>query len=210
MPDDLRFAWSVHIEPEDYEAHMAAVGQAQANAELLAELFGDHPPPAGSRVHFAGAGTGQYFDYWPPSVLAPYDVLFTDINPIFLMSLTARAQGLRCTIRMEDIETPATSGSFDLTVAILVLEHVDWRRALSAICARTDRAFLVIQENPPDPPLRPLSGTMDILRTSHPHLIPREELIAVCAQEGFALTRTSTREVLDGKHMTALDFTRQR
>jgi hypothetical protein len=209
MSDDLRFAWSVHIEPDDYEAHMASVGQAQANAKLLAELFDDYPPPSGARVHIAGAGTGQYFDYWPPSVLAPYDVLFTDINPIFLLSLTARAQGLRCTIRIEDIEEPAVGASFDLTVAILVLEHVDWRRAVSALCARTDRAFVVIQENPPDPPARELRGTMDILRESRPHLIPRAELIAAFQQERFTLTRTSTREVPDGKRMTGLDFTRR-
>jgi hypothetical protein len=29
MSDDLRFAWTVHIEPDDYEAHMAAAGQAR-------------------------------------------------------------------------------------------------------------------------------------------------------------------------------------
>jgi len=51
---------------------------------------------------------------------------------------------------------------------------------------------------------------MDILRTSHPHLVPREELIDACVQEGFTLTRTSTREVLDGKRMAGLDFTRRR
>ena len=203
---DLRLAWTKHIEPDDYEAHMKAVGQVQANADLLAELFRDFPPATGARVHIAGAGTGQYFDYWPAAALAPYDVVFTDVNPQFLAFLTARTQGLRHLIRVDDIEAPRQSGPYDLTVVILVLEHVDWRAAVSAICSRTERAIVVIQENPPDPPPRELVGTMAVLRQARPHLIARDDLIEAFETEGFELTRISTRDVLDGKRMTALDF----
>jgi hypothetical protein len=205
---DLRLAWTTQIEPDDYEAHMKAVGQAQANADLLAELFRDFPP-AGARVHIAGAGTGQYFDYWPVGALAPYEVVFTDLNPQFLVLLTARTQELRRLIRVDDIEAPRLIGPWDLTIVILVLEHVDWRPAVSALCARTERAFVVIQENPPDPPPRELVGTMDVLRESRPHLILRDDLIDAFQREGFELARISMREVLDGKHMTGFDFTRR-
>jgi SAM-dependent methyltransferase len=207
---DLRRAWSAHIDPGDYEQHMANVGQAQANADLLVELFREHPPLPGSRVHIAGAGTGQHFDYFPPAILAPYEVVFTDINPRFLDVLRGRMQGFPCAIQVDDIEAPAAGGLYALTIAILVLEHVDWRRALAGICSRTDRAFFVIQEDPPVLPARTLPGTLAILREARPHRIPRDALIEASRQEGFELTRVATRDVPDSKRMAGFDFIRRR
>ena len=43
----VRDAWTKTILAADYETHMAAVGQAQANASLVAELFKLDPPAAG-------------------------------------------------------------------------------------------------------------------------------------------------------------------
>lgn len=206
---DLRWAWSTFIDAGDYERHMAAVGQPQANALLLAELFTSHPPPPRARIHFAGAGTGQYFDYWPPANLVGYDLIFTDINPAYLTRLTERLQAIPAMAIADDIEAPALSGPFDLTIVILVLEHVDWPRAVAALCRRTGRAFVVIQENPPDPPARELPGTMSILREACPHLVDRVELIECFRRERFQLTRTSIREVPDRKQMVGLDFTRR-
>jgi hypothetical protein len=205
----LRQAWTTCIDPIDDEKHMAAVGQAQANADLLAELFRDYPPPPGSRLHIAGAGTGQYFEYLPPATLAAYDLVFTDINAQFLALLRARTQGLRSMIHLDDIEAPIVCGPYALLIAILVLEHVDWRRAVAGICARADRAFVVIQENPPHLPVRELPGTMAILREVTPHPVPRHELIEEFRCEGFDLSRASVRDVLDNKRMIGLDFTRR-
>jgi hypothetical protein len=39
MDRRLREAWTKLIGIDDYEAHMALTGQAQANAELVTELF---------------------------------------------------------------------------------------------------------------------------------------------------------------------------
>ena len=41
---ELHDAWSRTITAEDYEAHMAAIGQAQANAALVAEYLQAQPP----------------------------------------------------------------------------------------------------------------------------------------------------------------------
>jgi hypothetical protein len=206
MPD-LRQAWTELIEAEDYERHMAAVGQAQANAKLLAELFRDHSPAPGASVHFAGAGTGQLFEYFPRETLSAYRVLCTDINPRFLERLKSRTL---VETAVDDIEAPKPPGSYDLTIAVLVLEHVDWRRAVAGMCARSGRVFVVIQENPPAPAVRELPGTMAILRDASPHLIPRDELIETFRENGFELTRASSRDVADSKRMVGLDFTRRR
>ena len=69
MTKALRDAWANLIRAEDYEAHMAAVGQAQANAHLVADYFLQAPLLPGARILFLGAGTGQVFDYVSPAFL---------------------------------------------------------------------------------------------------------------------------------------------
>jgi SAM-dependent methyltransferase len=205
MPRTLREAWAGHITADDYERHMAATGQPQANADLLAELFRDVPPARGARILFAGAGTGQYFDYWVPTALAHYKCVFADINPLYLDRLAGR---LACETVVDDIEAPRVEGSLDLAIAMLVLEHVDWRRAVAGLCGVARRVFTVTQENPPGLNARPRLGTLAVLQNYPPRLVERGELMAEFGGLGFELTRTSTREVRDGKKMVGLDFRR--
>ena len=89
-PASLRGAWQELITIEDYERHMAAVGQVQANASLLQELFLDYAPRVGARILFAGAGTGQYLDYLPANRLGRYRTTFADINASYVARLAGR------------------------------------------------------------------------------------------------------------------------
>jgi hypothetical protein len=199
MPDS---PWRSYITAEDYERHMAATGQPQANGDLLAELFRDHAPASGAAVLFAGAGTGQVFDHFPAAALAPYRVTCADINAVYLERLTAR---LACATALDDIESPALTGPFDLAIVILVLEHVDWRRAVAGLCRIAARVFAIIQEDPPGLIPRTLAGTMAAVNA---RLIDRAELIAGFHAQNFRLARTSIRDVRDGKKMAGLDFLR--
>jgi hypothetical protein len=192
--------WREDITAEDYERHMAATGQPQANAELLAELFRERPPARGASVWFAGAGTGQIFDDFPLEVLEPYCVTCTDINPTFLRRLAER---FPCETAVDDIECPTLAGPFELAIVILVLEHVDWRRAVSGLCGIARRVFVVIQQNPEGLVPQALGGTMSLVRGQ---LLREDELIAEFAQHGFQLGRTSARSVRDGKSMVAMEF----
>jgi hypothetical protein len=199
--------WRSFITAGDYERHMAATGQLQANGDLLAELFREHPPAPGAAVLFAGAGTGQIFDYFPTAALAQYRVTCSDINPAYLERLAAR---FSCDVAIDDIQSPSLRGPFDLAIVILVLEHVDWRRAVAGMCGAAARVFVIVQENPEGLPARPLAGTMAVLQDLPPSLVDRAELIAEFAGRGFDLARVSTRAVRDGKKMVALDFKRRR
>jgi hypothetical protein len=196
--------WREDITAEDYERHMAATGQPQANAELLAELFSERPPARGASVWFAGAGTGQIFDDFPLEVLEPYRVTCTDINQTFLRRLAER---FPCEIAVDDIECPTLAGPFELAVVILVLEHVDWRRAVSGLCGIARRVFVVIQQNPEGLVPQALGGTMSLVRG---HLLRADELIAEFARCGFQMARTSARSVRDGKSLVAMEFGRTR
>jgi hypothetical protein len=207
-----RDLWAGHITADDYERHMAATGQPQANAELLAELFRDAPPTPGARILFAGAGTGQYFDYFPPASLGSYRPIFTDLNPTFLDRLAARCIAMRrpCQTLVDDMEAPRVVGPFDLAIVILVLEHVEWRATVAELCGMAARVFAIVQENPAGLSEGPLPGTLAALHELPTQLVDPGELIAEFGGRGFALTRTSVRAVGGGKKMVGLDFRRRR
>jgi ubiquinone/menaquinone biosynthesis C-methylase UbiE len=216
MPDSrLRDAWTTLIKAEDYDAHMAAIGQAQANAELLADLFARRAPAPGAAVLIVGAGTGQIFDYAPAAMLAPYRTTFSDISPHLLEKLKTRvgaAPELKFETIVDDIENSRLLPGFELVIAILVLEHVDWQKAVATMCRlSTARVFVVFQENPPDvasamTKSRPAIGSMQIFRELNPHLVPKSEVEGEFKKCGFDLRDSSFREVLDGKRMIALEF----
>jgi hypothetical protein len=145
----------------------------------------------------------------PRDVLAGYRATFSDINPIFLERLAARVNG---EMVLEDIEDPTVQGSFEMAIAVLVLEHVDWQRAVAGLAARSARIFAVIQENPAAPAPVALTGTMAALAEVPPECGPKivdpAELAAALGGHGFELTRQSLREVANGKRMRGLDFRR--
>ena len=194
--------WRAGITAEDYERHMAGTGQPRANADLLAELFRERPPARGAAVLFAGAGTGQIFDDFPVEMLEPYRVTSTDINADFLRRLAAR---FPCATAVDDIECPTLTGPFELAIVILVLEHVDWRRAVGGLCGIARRVFVVIQQNPEGLAPRALGGTMSLVNS---RLLRADELIGKFETQGLQLVRTSTRAVRDGKSMVGLEFAR--
>jgi 2-polyprenyl-3-methyl-5-hydroxy-6-metoxy-1,4-benzoquinol methylase len=137
MDRRLREAWTKLIGIDDYEAHMALTGQAQANAELVAELFDSCPPTHGAAILFAGAGTGQLFEYVSPLLLRPFRTTFSDINPEYLRLLASRIsnfQEISFETALDDVENSQLAPGFELVIAVLVLEHVDWRKAIRTIC----------------------------------------------------------------------------
>jgi ubiquinone/menaquinone biosynthesis C-methylase UbiE len=214
MNRKLRDAWRNLVRAEDYDAHMAAIGQAQANASLVAEYFVALPPP-GAEVLFLGAGTGQMFDFVSPSFLAHYRTTFADINFAFLDRLRQRLSGfkeIRYTTVEDDIEQSALKPGFDLIVAVLLLEHVDWRKAVATMCRlAVGRILVVTQENPQQlasamTPSREVPGTMKVLRELHPELIPRQALRKEFRSAGFTLAYETEKIVADEKKMIASGF----
>jgi hypothetical protein len=215
MSEQLRQVWTTTITPEDYEAHMANVGQAQANAILVAEYLAAHPPPRHSSLLFAGAGSGQMFDYVSPEILLPYNVTFTDINAGYLNRLRSRlahTPDLRYSTVVDDVERPTLSRRFDTILAILILEHVDWRLAIANLCRIAERElFVVIQENPPDAPTaltpgRQIPKTMQVFEKVHPTLIPSAELESEIRARGFVSDYSAHKIVSDEKKMRAFAF----
>ena len=210
MHSALRDAWKDQVLAEDYEAHMAAIGQARANAEHLRGMLLRYPPPPGALVWMAGAGPGQMFDYLPAELLSPWRLVCTDISQRFLAVLRGRYSRAECVV--EDLLRPALAGECDTAVVVLVLEHIDWRRGVKALAARRPRQlFVVIQRNPEGmqsavSPQRVLPGSMVVFGGTHPELLREEELVEAFAVEGYTLAERQASPVADGKTMLALVF----
>jgi threonine dehydrogenase-like Zn-dependent dehydrogenase len=210
MSELLRAAW-LTIEPGDYEQHMAGIGQAQANAGLMAAWLATVGPS--ETVLVAGAGTGQMFDYLAAGAAGPGRMVFTDLNPVFLAKLRERL-GEAATV-VDDIEATQLAGPYPHAAVTLVLEHVNWRRALGSFRQWESRRVLtVIQENPADvasavTPGRTVPGTMNVFRESaRPQLVPLAELTAAMADLGYQLEQVHPAPVSDGKRMLGCWFVR--
>ena len=212
----LRDAWCGGVAAHDYEQHMAAIGQAQANARIVREAIQRWTRP-GASVLIAGAGTGQMLDYEGHEFLAPYDVTFSDINPEFLRCIERRLANTALAAWRtvaDDLECTQVTGPFALVVIVLVLEHIDWRKGVASIARLApERCLIVIQENPPGmtsavSPSRVPPGTMKVFVEVKPVLIDAVELIAAMAAHSYQQIERIWSEVADGKKMSAIVFER--
>lgn len=217
MELSLREAWSQVILAADYELHMANVGQAQANAGLMRDLVLAAKLAPQSRVLIAGAGPGQFFQFASADYLESHEVVLTDINHSFVELALARAAGAgleRVKAQVDDIEATQLVGPFALAVLVLVLEHVDWRRAIGQVVGLgVGRLLIVIQRNPESletmvTPHRELPGSLKACQSGEkPHLLEEKELVAQLLTLGFTPTMREERPVPDGKSMIGLMFT---
>jgi 2-polyprenyl-3-methyl-5-hydroxy-6-metoxy-1,4-benzoquinol methylase len=213
----MRQLWTEVITAEDFDQHMHEVAQAPVNAELTREMLLSCVLPRQARILIVGAGTGQMFDYVSPEFLSEFDLTFSDINPRFLTVLERRLRGARLNYRtlVDDIERTNLPSGYDAALAVLVLEHVDWRAALKNL-ARLDPMlmYFIIQHNPPSLSHslgigRPLNPSMQALATrGRSKLVPEQDLCQLAAELQYRLLRRYEREVLDGKRMLGLIFGR--
>ncbi len=84
MDDALRHVWTKLITATDLDDHMAQVGQARANAELLQSILDSSAREKPVNLLIAGAGTAQFLDYIPATCLTPFHLTLSDINESFL------------------------------------------------------------------------------------------------------------------------------
>src|SRR5581483_1717950 len=130
MDAALRRAWTTIVIPDDYEQHMASIGQAQAAARLTTQIIAWAQLAPGSRITVAGAGTGQMLDHLDAAGVQPFRLVFSDLNSTFLARLSVRLKThrLEAEVVKDDIEQTRLKPEPDLLIATLLLEHIEWKR----------------------------------------------------------------------------------
>ncbi|HME09163.1 MAG TPA: class I SAM-dependent methyltransferase [Bryobacteraceae bacterium] len=215
MDPELRRAWTEIVTADDYEEHMASIGQAQAAAELTRHLIQSAVLRPGSRITIAGAGTGQMFDFLDPAVFAGHRLTCSDLNPVFLARLRERLEkhGLIAELVKDDIEQSSLTPGPDLLLATLLLEHIDWLRGVATFARLRPRVCgIILQENPPSmstavtPGRRLPPSIAKAVETAHARPVPRDELIAAMTARGYVCRDADLREVADGKRLAGLLF----
>ena len=217
MDPNLRKGWTDVVLAEDLDRHLLENGQAQANAELLVQMLADSSVSEGASLLLVGAGTGQFLDFVDIEALVPFRLTCTDINARFLEALRARlerAPRLAADVLLDDIEETALQGPFDAAVAILVLEHIDWKKGVSSL-VRLSPTWLhfIIQRN--EAISQMLTATRELApsirefgRIATPTLISEPELTAALGEAIYAPHRRYERPVPDGKRMVGLVYRR--
>jgi SAM-dependent methyltransferase len=215
MDSGLRLAWTQIVTAADYDEHMAAIGQADAAAALTADLIRHADLRPGARVVIVGAGTGQMFELLDPDLFRPFRLICTDLNRKFLARLRDRvtARHLSALILADDIERTALGDRPDLLLASLLLEHIEWRKGVQAITAlRAAACGIIIQENPTGmtaavtPGRRVPDSIASAVQSGQPRLIDGRELLGAFKDRAYECFFKRTRDVADGKRLTAMLF----
>jgi hypothetical protein len=146
------------------------------------------------------------FEHCAPGLFTGYELFCSDINPAFLEKLRARCE---CRTVVDDIEDSRLEPGFSLIIAVLVLEHVEWRKALASLARlQPEHLLVVIQRNPEGAlPYRARSGTMRLFGSEvEPNLLQSSALVEEFERVGFRLELQRERPVADGKAMVGLLF----
>jgi SAM-dependent methyltransferase len=209
-----RKGWTEIVTSEDYDKHMANIGQASANSEMVKQMFQDYPL-MGSRLLIPGCGTGQMFDYITPDVFGSGTQLtLTDINPTFLEKTKERLRRFRGTnyeVMIDDIEDTKLTGEYGGILIVLVLHNVSWVKSLESMFRLSPEQLYIIEmeQDLSKRKIRKRKIPESMRRYEEEvkiELIPREELIDFISGKGYDLRRLYEKKVPDNKTMVGFVF----
>lgn len=206
--------WTDIVVAEELDQHMRAVGQAETNALLVAEMFRDYPLFPGAKVLIPGCGTGQMFDYIAPQQISLYQFTFTDINPHFLKKLKERLNrfpNLDYKIQEDDLESSKLFDRYDGILAVLLMEHLDWRKGVESLVSFTpSKMYFIFQQQTSRQMVnlkrKLLPSIKKFSEIAQPNLIVPEELISFLESKSYSLNKTYQKAVPDQKEMLGLVF----
>lgn len=208
-------AWLHIVEPDDLDAHLANIEQADTNAAIIKELFKKNPLTEGSKLLVHGCGTCQMFDYIKPSHIGRVSMTFVDINPKMLEVAKERLRKytkISYRVLVDDIENTHIKEHYDTILLTLVLLHVDWRRSLENMIQLSPHSFYIIEQEQE-------SGTSSVAKerklppsikkyaeVEAVNLIPRSELTKFLNERSYKLLYTVEQPAPDNKVMVGLVY----
>jgi len=214
MPHGEREAWLDVVHPADLDSHMASVGQAEVNAAIVKEMFVRYPLAENAKLLIHGCGTCQMFDYVDLSVFGKSDITFADLSPRMLevaRKRLARFANSSHRIIVDDIESSSLHGRYDAVLLVLVLLHVNWKKALENILRLGISSLYIIEQSQ--------RGTFTMTSTTQtlpsmqryqevasPLLVSPDDLSDFLGRRGFKMLWTTERQVPGSKSMLGFVF----
>ena len=211
-------AWLEVVEGSEMDAHLAANGQAEANAYLLTRLLRHLKLADGAKLLLPGIGTGQLFDYLDMAMLRKYDLICTDINQTFLSRAKARLQSSRhpkySTI-IDNLEESNLREPVAAAIVALVLEHIDWRKGIGSLIALSPKYLAFVIQRNEEVQSSFVTGTRDLPQSirrfsevATPTLLTERELTLHISNEGYERAEYCERGVADSKTMVGILYNR--
>jgi len=215
LEENLRKAWTDVIIADELDAHLEDLGQAKVNAEIVEEMISDYQLPKNSKIIMPGCGTGQIFDYLSPEVLCCNQLTFTDINQSFLDKLSKRILDSRITnfqCHIDDLENTGLYENFDGVILVLVLEQLEWKRAVKTLVEYNPKyIYLIIQEQSQSTKtitvnVRSRDSIRRFSEMANPKLVPRKDLIEFLSNMDYGLCKIYEKQVPNSKVMVGVVF----
>jgi hypothetical protein len=216
MDSNERKGWTEIVVPEDYDSHMSEIGQAEANALLVADMFKYFPLKESASLLVPGAGTGQMFEYITPFQIGLYKFTFSDISSRLLEKLNQRLLKMYPRFRhkavLDDIEETRLKGSYDGILTVLLLQHIEWKKGIESMVEfEPEKMYFIIQQQDNkchainiQRKLRP--SIAEFAKIANPHLVLRQELVDYLEDKNYGLLDSYEKQVLDNKTMVGLVF----
>ncbi len=145
---DTKEHWKNIVTPEDLDFHLRVVGQASVNASLVKKMLLLHPLASGSTIYVPGCGTGQMFDYFNPTEIGRFEWLFSDYNGDLALRVHERlSKEIEFQVFVDDIENTKFTDKVDGALIVLLLQHINWRKALRNISRNEPKyIYCIIQD----------------------------------------------------------------
>lgn len=210
-----RKGWTEIVTAVDLDCHMAEIGQAETNANLILDMLEEYPLNNKAKILVPGCGTGQIFDYINTKKISQYVFTFTDLNSAYLERLKERLSNfphLKYYTLTDDIESTKLTSHYDGHLVVLLLQHIDWKQGLeSMLNLEPYKLYFIIQEQKNDKhPVtkeRKLPPTIEkFAKIANPHLVPKSELSAYLEERGYKSLKKYEKTVPDEKTMVGLIF----
>jgi len=210
-----RRIWKKVIPANYLDKHMLAIGQAETNAKIIEKFLKDFPLKSKAKILVPGCGTGQLFDYINRDIFENIHLTFTDINKEYLEKLKIRLrkfQKIKYDIWEDDIENTKIKQNFDICIIILLLEHVNWKKAIANIFNFNPKSiFFIIQKQNKNKQIITKyknipQSIIEFSKTVKTQVVSEIELSSYLLKEGFNLIKRYEQKVINNKSMVGMFF----
>jgi len=146
-----KILWKYFLSADCLNKYLRLNGQAKLNSFFILRMLKGSPLKSKSNMLVHGAGTGQLFSNIEIlKELRKYNLTFADINLKYLEKLNEfmNHKHTNYKIKIDDLENTHLKEIFDGVLLVLLLQHLNWEKAINNIIKfnKPSKIYIIIQE----------------------------------------------------------------